>query len=57
MMSQEEEPIITLENYTRSDTEVLVEATFSANPIYWATIYNKPEDRGPTKDVSGSFSI
>jgi hypothetical protein len=56
-MEQEERPTITLTTYDRTDTGVLVETEFSGNSVYWATIYRKPEDRGPGKNVSGNFSI
>ncbi len=56
-VEQEDPPVITLTTYERSDSGVLAEASFSGNPVYWPTIYKKPEERGPSEEVSGSFSI
>ncbi len=54
---EDEAPEITLKTYDRTETGVLVEAEFSGDPVYWATVYKKPEDRGPAKTVNGQFSI
>ncbi len=56
-MEQEDPPIVTLTTYDRSDAGLLIEAAFSGNSVYWPTIYKKPEDRGPSAQVSGEFSI
>ncbi len=56
-VEQEGPPIITLTTYERSDSGVLAEASFSGNPVYWPTIYKKPDERGPAGEVNGSFSI
>ncbi|WP_417243783.1 hypothetical protein [Celeribacter sp.] len=55
--NQDIDPVITLTKYERSDAGVLVEATFSGDPVYWATLYKKDEDRGPAQAVSGDFSL
>ena len=49
--------VLDLTTYERSDAGLFVEGTFSGNPDYWPVIYKKPQERGPTKEVSGRFSI
>ena len=56
-IDNDEGVVLDLTTYERSDAGLFVEGTFSGNPDYWPVIYRKPQERGPTKEVSGRFSI
>ncbi|MGJ8589717.1 MAG: hypothetical protein ACSHXW_16335, partial [Yoonia sp.] len=56
-IDNDEGVVLDLTTYDRSDAGLFVEGTFSGNPDYWPVIYKKPQERGPTKEVSGRFSI